>query len=96
MSALAMTSSDGPDGPIMVTISGEFDRTNQEMLLACVRRAADHGPVVLDLADTAFVGSVMLGILAEARDRGVRLSIRNARPHVETILTMSGFSTLLD
>ena len=92
---LAMTSPEGPDGPILATISGRFDQTNQELLRSCVRLFAGDGRVVIDLSDTAFVDSTMLDVLAEATKSGVRLSVANAKPHVETILITSGLSTLL-
>jgi anti-anti-sigma regulatory factor len=96
ISVLAMTSREEPDGAILVMISGELDRSNQAMLRSWFRELDDHGPVVLDLAGTSFVNATLLPILVEACERGTDLSVRNAPPHLQALLTVYGMATLLE
>jgi anti-anti-sigma factor len=83
------------DGSVIVTLTGAFDAFNEQEILHCFRALDAERPVVLDMAATTFIDSVTLALLVETCRRGVHLSVRNASPFIDKVLTVSGVSTLL-
>lgn len=66
-----VTSSD-VDGVRVVRASGEFDFANLQQLRDPLLGAmATGGEVVLDMSDTTFMDSSVIGLLAEARGRAI-------------------------
>jgi anti-anti-sigma factor len=90
-----MCAPDDFDGPILVTLRGEFDVADEVTLRRVFGRLDDQRPVILDLADVWFIDSITLGVLAETCKRGVRLTVRNTRPRIDRLLTASGVVTML-
>ena len=88
----------GPEGhgePVVVRMAGEFDMANAESLRAQLRGIDGTRAVVLDLAETSYIDSTVLGVLAEMYRRGTRFSVKDAQPMVAKVLRISGIAKLV-
>ena len=81
--------------PIVVAMAGEFDLANVETLRSHLRGIEPSRAVVLDLAETSYIDSTVLGVLAELYREGIRFSVRNAQPMVAKVLRVSGIAKLV-
>ena len=91
---------------IVVTLFGDLDvfaATDARTLLdEAINRAVAHSVAVV-VVDTAGLGfcdstglSVMVSAHADARQRGVRLSLRNLAPGLRNLLEITGLCPVLD
>jgi anti-anti-sigma factor len=88
------------DGAV-ITVGGELDFGSAAALRTPLLELAREGrnPVVVDLADLAFIDSSGLSLLVQAKQRleagGHRFELRNAPPAVRRVLEIAGLSALL-
>ena len=82
----------------MVVMVGEFDLSNAPVLVQCFDElaSAGHVNVVVDMAETSFIDSTILGALSLAYRRGLHLDIRAPQGHVRRELDRSGLSAVFD
>ena len=93
--------SDGPDGHVVLHVSGEIDMSAKGLFLerlADVIEASD-GDVVVDLADVSFIDSTGLAVLMQAREQletaGHKLMITRPSRPVTRVLQVAGLDALL-
>jgi len=84
---------------LTISIDGRFDFTvHEDFRLAYENAPAPATGYVVDLAHAEYVDSSALGMLLLLREHAgrttTRVSIRNARPHVERVLTVANFHKL--
>jgi anti-anti-sigma factor len=84
---------DGATG--IIDMSGDFDMSNASELRRCLDTFSSDALIVLDMKRTTFIDSTVLSAIAVTLKRGVRVSVWNASPAVEKVLTVSGVSELL-
>jgi anti-sigma B factor antagonist len=92
MAELEVLPAAGPDGPVIVTMAGEFDLSNAAELRQCLSAFDDARSVVLDMAGVTFIDSTALAVLVVALNRGLRLSVTNASEFAHRVLTVSGLA----
>ena len=90
-----MSSLDGLEGPVVVRMIGEFDASNADDLRAKLLSLDPARAVVLDLAETTFIDSTVLAVVAAMFQRGIPVSVTNAQPIVARVLQVSGVAQLL-
>lgn len=69
-----------PDGPTVVTVSGEIDLTNADQLDRCLDDAAEQArDLVVDLSGVTYLDSqglrVLLGLVERHQVAGLRLTV---------------------
>ena len=90
--ACAVSSEQGENGRVYVTVVGELDLfSTPELELAL---AADATGFVVDLVDCEFIDSTALGALVAARERVGRLALI-AAPEVQLSFELNGFDRLI-
>src|SRR5687767_9867604 len=62
-------------GPVLVRMAGEFDMANADDLRAELLALDGDRAIVLDLAETSYIDSSVLGVLAEMVRRGMHLKV---------------------
>ena len=90
-------------GAVWIRVAGEVDRDNAHELsdaaLHTVRRIPPRQAVVLDLAGVPFLDAAGVAALVTvheaARVRDVTVTVTGLRPHVRTIVAVSGLRSLL-
>jgi anti-sigma B factor antagonist len=92
----------GPVAEVVVTAPPELDVTTAPGFRDHVAVYLTMGPraVVVDLGGTTFVDSsgigALIGLTKQARDLGIRLSLRNVRPNAQSTFRLSGAANVLD
>ena len=81
--------------PVVVKMAGEFDLANVASLRRDLAGLEAARTVVLDLAETSYIDSTVLGVLAELYRSGTRFSVTNAQPMVAKVLRLSGIARLV-
>jgi anti-anti-sigma factor len=83
------------DGVSVISLIGEFDLATNDLLQQQFRalRDANCRRVVLDLSQTQFLDSTMLGALVRAHRDGLRITIRGASGIAQKALEVSGLAT---
>lgn len=90
------------DGSVEVTLEGEVDLSNAELLGGRLRELGELSPgdLDLDIAGLEFIDSLGLRVLAttqrELGTAGRRLVIRHAPAHVRRLLALSGLDAFLN
>lgn len=82
-----MAGVDRRDGAVVVSLAGELDLYNAEVVRAALLECCAEEPAILvvDLAEVDFIDSTALGVLIEARSRMAdRGGFRLAAPGLET------------
>jgi len=97
MSVHTCRSGDGAE--LTISVDGRFDFTvHEDFRLASENAATPAARYVVDLSHAEYVDSSALGMLLLLREHAGRttrrVSIRNARPHVERVLTVANFHKL--
>ena len=89
--------SDGTESPT-ITLVGEFDLSNAPDLLARFDELADAGAsrIQIDMTQTSFIDSTVLGAFGLAYRRGLHLTIRGASDVVRRQLDASGLAAIFD
>lgn len=88
-----------PDGPSpTLALVGEFDLSNTPELVILFDELADAGEtrVVVDMSETSFIDSTVLGAFGLAYRRGLHLTIRRAANVVKRQLDASGLAAIFD
>jgi anti-anti-sigma factor len=83
---------------LRITLSGEIDLTNADLLRSALRTALeDDLPVCLDLQGVSFMDSAAISAMIKAGREAGRGSLRivNARPLVQRILQVTGIDETL-
>jgi anti-sigma B factor antagonist len=83
----AVTGVEERSGGTVISLAGELDLYNAEVLRAALLDccAAEPAVLVVDLAEVTFIDSTALGVLIEARSQlGDRAGFRLAAPGLET------------
>jgi anti-anti-sigma factor len=83
-----------PDGTVTVTVSGEVDISNADVLrheLAVVTEAAPPR-VVFDLGDLSFVDSSGIAVLVHVANSVPEVNVARASPVVRRILEVTGLA----
>lgn len=87
------------DGPCpILTLIGEFDLSNAPELVERFDELADRGHtrVIVDMSETRFIDSTVLGAFGLAYRRGLHLNIRGAADVVRRQLDASGLAAIFD
>lgn len=95
MTQLGVTTTDGPDGAVVVKMAGEFDLANADLLRGCL---ADFDPprdVVLDMSAVTFIDSTALAVIAFNLQRGLSVTVSNESEIAHKVLTVSGLGVLM-
>ncbi len=97
MSVHTCRSGDGAE--LTIAVDGRFDFTvHEDFRLAYEKEPSPDSGYVVDLAHAEYVDSSALGMLLLLREHAgratKRVAIRNARPHVERVLTIANFHKL--
>lgn len=81
-----------------ITMVGEFDLSNSPDLVRRFDELADAGvpKVIVDMTETSFVDSTVLGAFGLAYRRGLHLTIRGASDWVRRQLDTSGLMAMFD
>lgn|SRR5689334_5918444 len=89
-----------PSGTASPTLAlvGEFDLSNAPELVILFDQFADNGEtrVVVDMSETSFIDSTVLGAFGLAYRRGLHLTIRGATQVVRRQLDASGLGAIFD
>ncbi|GGP78399.1 STAS domain-containing protein [Streptosporangium pseudovulgare] len=85
---LTLTPGHRPDGVALLTVAGEIDMSNTDVLAAALDRAP--GPLVLDLTDVEYLDSAGLSVLFTHADRITVI----ANDLLSPVLTISGLAEL--
>ena len=89
----SVTSEQGENGRVYVTVVGELDLyTVPELELAL---EADAATFVVDLVDCEFIDSTALGVLVAARDRVGRLALIAPGPEIQRTFEISGLNRII-
>src|SRR4051812_546692 len=89
------------EGLDVITIVGSIDALTAGAATSFLTSQVQHGQIrlVLDLDQVNYVSSaglrVVLGTLKDVRQAGGDLRLAAARPNVQKVLTMSGFTSIL-
>lgn len=87
------------DGPCpILTLVGEFDLSNAPELVQRFDDLADrdHTRIIVDMSETSFIDSTVLGAFGLAYRRGLHLMIRGAADVVRRQLASSGLAAIFD
>jgi len=87
------------DGPCpILALVGEFDLSNAPELVERFDQLADRGHtrIIVDMSETSFIDSTVLGAFGLAYRRGLHLMIRGATQGVQRQLDASGLSAIFD
>ena len=89
--------STGSESPT-ITLVGEFDLSNAPDLLARFDELAESGVarIHVDMTQTSFIDSTVLGAFGLAYRRGLHLTIRGASDVVQRQLDASGLAAIFD
>ena len=81
-----------------ITLVGEFDLSNAPDLVRHFDGLADAGiaRVIVDMSETSFIDSTVLGAFGLAYRRGLHLTIRGAGDVVRRQLDASGLAAIFD
>ena len=81
-----------------LSLVGEFDLSNAPELVILFDEFADRGEtrVVVDMSETSFIDSTVLGAFGLAYRRGLHLTIRGAADVVRRQLDASGLAPIFD
>jgi len=81
-----------------LALVGEFDLSNAPDLVILFDEFADRGEtrVVVDMSETSFIDSTVLGAFGLAYRRGLHLTIRGAGDVVRRQLDASGLAAIFD
>lgn len=81
-----------------ITMVGEFDLSNAPDLVRRLDDLADAGisKVIVDMTQTSFIDSTVLGAFGLAYRRGLHLTIRGATEWVRRQLESSGLAAIFD
>ena len=81
-----------------ITLVGEFDLSNAPDLVRRFDELADAGVarVIIDMTETSFIDSTVLGAFGLAYRRGLHLTIRGASDAVRRHLDSSGLAAIFD
>ena len=81
-----------------ITMVGEFDLSNAPDLVRRFDALADTGVtrVLIDMTETSFIDSTVLGAFGLAYRRGLHLTIRGAGDVVRRQLNASGLAAIFD
>jgi anti-anti-sigma factor len=84
-------------GVLVVTLSGEIDISNVDLLRASIEPALAHAPdvVVFDLAALQFMDSSGIAMLLRAAARIPTVRVRNPSPMVRRIIEVTGLTGVL-
>jgi anti-anti-sigma factor len=85
------------DGTDVVTISGELDMSNVELVREQLARVVgDALPrLVFDLSDLRFMDSSGIALLIQVTSRTGQVSLRNASPLIRRVLEATGVAGIL-
>jgi anti-sigma B factor antagonist len=87
------------DGREVLTPEGELDLITVPELEQRLVDALEAGDTVLELSRVSFIDStgiaLLVSISALARERGVRLELRDPSPHVERLIKLTGVASML-
>jgi anti-sigma B factor antagonist len=87
------------DGPCpILALVGEFDLSNAPELVERFDELAERGHtrIVVDMSETSFIDSTVLGAFGLAYRRGLHLTIRGAADVVRRQLDASGLAAIFD
>ena len=93
---VAINTASGADGVPVVTVSGEVDISNVDLLKANVAAAMANRPerLVFDLRDLRYIDSAGIAVLlAAAAESAVRL--RDPSPAVRRVVELTGLTEVL-
>ena len=80
----------GPDGRLLVEVSGEFDISNADDLRVALEQAAGPPGVVLDAGALRFIDSSGIAVLLQCAARSGAIEVRNAPAVLRRIVEVSG------
>jgi len=82
----------------MIAMVGEFDLSNAPSIVACFDDLATAGctRVIVDMSETSFIDSTILGAFVLAYRKGLSLAIRGAHGVVRRELERSGLTAVFD
>ncbi len=85
------------NGVAVIALIGEFDLASKDQLRQQFRalREANRRRVVLDLSQTRFLDSTVLGALVRAHQDGLDVTIRGASGIPQKALEVTGLATMV-
>jgi anti-sigma B factor antagonist len=94
-------SSCGPDGTVILVLSGDFDAGNAQSLAQRLAEALERRPrrLVIDMAAVGFIDCASARLIVgtgRALPAGARPVIRAPRPVVRRVLQITGLDTLCE
>ena len=97
MGQLELSTMDGAGSPPVVSMIGEFDKSNVAPLKDCLVAWVLEGSreAVIDLTRTDFIDSAVIGTLATAQVAGLLLTVRGASGSVRHALEIAGVGEVL-
>jgi anti-anti-sigma factor len=95
MAELEVSFPDGPAGAVVVTMAGEFDLANADLLRDCLGDVEAPRDVVLDMGAVTFIDSTTLAVIAFTLQRGLNVTVSNESEIAHKVLTVSGLENLL-
>jgi anti-anti-sigma factor len=86
------------NGVPVIALIGEFDLASKDELQQRIRalQEANCPRLVLDLSQTRFLDSTVLGALVRAHRDGLRITIRGASGIAQKALDVTGLATVFD
>ncbi|MGH7847320.1 MAG: STAS domain-containing protein [Candidatus Binatia bacterium] len=88
------------ESTVVLHAVGSVDSNTAPHLQEPLLRAAENGPVQLDLAQVSYMSSAGLRVLLIAakalQKRGERLRVVNVPPHIYNVLNIAGFTSFID
>jgi len=86
-----------PDGSALVSVIGEVDISNVEILRGAVESLLEQGrrAIVFDLRRLTFIDSAGLAMLASAARRVDSIALRDPSPIVRRVIDVSGLGSVL-
>ena len=91
---VAVETARDPHGTVTVTVSGEVDIANADVLRHELAGVAEASPrrVVFDLGDLSFVDSSGIAVLVQVANASPDVSVARASPVVRRILEVTGLA----
>ena len=91
---VAVETAADPDGTVTVTVSGELDISNADVLRHELADVTDASPprVVFDLGGLSFVDSSGIAVLVQVANSAAEVNVARASPVVRRILEVTGLA----